>query len=130
MDLDEDDYEALGYGAQKALERLAKDVGYVQAYRTLYMRQWRKDNPDKVKAIAKRRWQTIKADVIRKAKAAARVAKYRKTENGKASNRKRAKRHYEKYKDKINAKNREKYAAKKAARANKNTTDKRTKPSK
>ena len=76
MELDDETLETLGWGTQKAKEELARHVGYVQAYKTEYMRKWRKDNPDKSKAIYLKRWKTIKADPVLHAKAKAQAAKY------------------------------------------------------
>lgn len=123
LTLDEETLETLGWGTQKAIEGLAKHLGYKSAYLREYMRQWRKANPDKYKAIYKRRWLTIKANPKLLAKAKAQVAKYRKTAKGKASNQKRCARYYAKNREAILQKRKEK-------RASKNATGDNTKPPK
>lgn len=85
LELDEEDYESLGYGNQKAYEVLAVDMAYARsAYNTYmreYMREWRKQNPALSKEINKRYRQTEKG----KANARRSYAKYIKSAKGKAN---------------------------------------------
>ena len=83
MELDEEDYEALGFGGQRASEELARHVRYKMAMNVLAVKAWRKAHPEKYRALVKKRYWQIKADPIQHAKAKASYVKYNKSLKGK-----------------------------------------------
>lgn len=71
LELDEEDYELLGWGAQKAKETLAKEISRAVAkkrdYNREYMRWWRQMKPDKAREIKQRYRQSDKGKATTKA---------------------------------------------------------------
>lgn len=120
MDLDEDDLESLGYGAQKAYEARAVDMVYARVYFNRFMREymakWRKQHPDKVKEYGKISRERIKADPEKLLKRQSDNKKYWLTDKGKAARIEKNKKYQTNNKDKINKRRRARYKEKKAAK--------------
>ncbi len=88
MELDEEYYEELGYGGQRAYEVLAADMEYARIaynrYMREYMRTWRRLNKTKYKEIRKRYRNSEKGKATTKVT----NTRYALSPKGKAANRK------------------------------------------